>query len=111
MDKLLKAIKDSSSIRTYLEAINQTTDDFLYTFDIPSNRLEFFGPIHDVFRANEKEEKEHAVEEVYYITNCAARQGNLRYCAFFSQKYLTKRKFGDIMLIGLTKRRYIWKYS
>lgn len=73
MDKLLKAIKDSSSIRTYLEAINQTTDDFLYTFDIPSNRLEFFGPIHDVFRANEKEEKEHAVEEVLSIVHPSDR--------------------------------------
>jgi hypothetical protein len=44
MDKLLNAVKDFSAIKRCLEAINQTTDDFLYMFDIPNNQLQFFWP-------------------------------------------------------------------
>ncbi len=49
MDKLLNAVKDLSTIQKYLEAINQTTDDFLFMVDIPNNKIQFFGTIHEVF--------------------------------------------------------------
>ncbi len=45
MDKLLDEVKDLSAIKKYLAAINQTTDDYLFAFDIPRNTLQFFGPI------------------------------------------------------------------
>ena len=49
MDKLLGAFKDFSEIKKCLSAINQTTDDFLYSFDIADGVIEFFAPINDTF--------------------------------------------------------------
>ena len=33
MDKLLNAVKDFAAIKRYMEAINQTADDFLYMYE------------------------------------------------------------------------------
>jgi EAL domain-containing protein (putative c-di-GMP-specific phosphodiesterase class I) len=73
MDKLLNGIQDYSVIRTYLEAINQTTDDFLYMFDIPNNQLQFFGSIHRVFRVNDAEKEGRTLEEILSIVHPADR--------------------------------------
>ncbi len=73
MDKLLNAVKDFSAIKRYLEAINQTTDDFLYMFDIPNNRLQFFGKIHDVFKISGPEANVRAFEEILSLVHPADR--------------------------------------
>lgn len=52
MDNLLSAIKDFDAIKRCLAAINQTTDDFLFVFEIKDGKLEFFGPINDTFEMN-----------------------------------------------------------
>lgn len=49
MDKILNTAKDFSEVKKILEAINQTTDDFLFVYDIKNNKNQFFGPIYDVF--------------------------------------------------------------
>ena len=48
MDKILNGVKDFGTIKRYLEAINQTTDDFLFVYDIKNNQNHFFGSITDV---------------------------------------------------------------
>jgi len=53
MDKLLNAVKDFSSLKRCLEAINQITDDFLYMYDFVNNTLQFFGQINDVFHISD----------------------------------------------------------
>jgi len=53
MDKLLNAVKDFSSIKNCLEAINQITDDFLYMYDFINNTLQFFGHINEVFHISD----------------------------------------------------------
>ncbi len=73
MDKLLNAVKDFSAIKRYLEAINQTTDDFLYMFDIPNNRIQFFGNIGEVFRAKGMESDFMTFDEILSISHPADR--------------------------------------
>lgn len=73
MDKLLDAIKDYSAIKRYLEAINQTTDDFLYMFDIPNDRLQFFGKIRDVFKISDSDSSVIAFDELISLVHPADR--------------------------------------
>ena len=73
MDKLLDAVKDFSAIKRYLEAINQTTDDFLYMYDIPNNQLQFFGNIYDVFKMGNSESETRKFEEILSIVHPADR--------------------------------------
>lgn len=71
MDKLLDAVKDFSAIKRYLEAINQTTDDFLYMYDIPNNQLQFFGNIYDAFKMGGPESGMRKFEEILSIVHPA----------------------------------------
>ena len=73
MDKLLDAVKDFSAIKRYLEAINQTTDDFLYMYDIPNNQLQFFENIYDVFKMGNSESETRKIEEILSIVHPADR--------------------------------------
>ncbi len=73
MDKLLNAAKDFEGIERYLEAINQTTDDFLYMFDIPNNRLRIFGPIESVSTPSDSPRKARSIEEILPIVHPADR--------------------------------------
>lgn len=73
MDKLLDAVKDFSAIQRYLEAINQTTDDFLYMYDIPNNQLQFFENIYDVFKMGNSESETRKFEEILSIVHPADR--------------------------------------
>jgi len=52
MDKLLNAVKDFETIKRYLEAINQTTDDYLFVLDIPNDQIQIFGNISEYFDIN-----------------------------------------------------------
>lgn len=49
MDKILEGVNNFSEIKKFLEAINQTTDDFLFVYDIKNDQNQFFGPIDNVF--------------------------------------------------------------
>ena len=73
MDKLLNAVKDFSVIKRYLEAINQTTDDFLYMYDIPNDRLQFFGHIHESFKVCSAQHGEKSFEDCLVIVHPADR--------------------------------------
>jgi len=73
MDKLLNAVKDFSVIKRYLEAINQTTDDFLYMYDIPNDRLQFFGHIHESFKVCSAQHGERSFEDCLAIVHPADR--------------------------------------
>lgn len=71
MDKLLNAVKDLTAIKKYLEAINQTTDDFLYMFDIPNNRIQFFGNFENTFKAGDSGSGGMAFEDILSICHPA----------------------------------------
>ena len=73
MDKLLNAVKDFASIKRYLEAINQTTDDFLYMYDIPNNRFQIFGHICDVFQIDGTGNQIRELKEILSIVHHADR--------------------------------------
>ena len=64
MDKLLNDLKDFSAIKRYLEAINQTTDDFLYMYDIKEDQLQFFGPITAMFKVGGPEREVRSFKEI-----------------------------------------------
>lgn len=55
MDKLLNAVKDYATIQRYLEAINQTTDDYLFMLDIPHDKIQIFGNISEYFEISDAE--------------------------------------------------------
>lgn len=74
MDKILNEVKDFSTIKKYLEAINQTTDDFLFVFDIPNNQNQFFGPIDDVFAIRKPYSTVNTFEEMLAIVHPADRK-------------------------------------
>ena len=73
MDKLLNAVKDFSTIKRYLEAINQTTDDFLFMFNIPDSKLQFFGTINEVFEISRSESLIGVIEDMLSIVHPADR--------------------------------------
>lgn len=45
MDKLFKTSKDFETVCRLLEAINRTTDDYIFVFDIIRNETWYFGNI------------------------------------------------------------------
>ena len=74
MDKILSGVKDFGTIKRYLEAINQTTDDFLFVYDIKNNQNQFFGSINDVFDIGEPGSETITVEELLAIVHPADRK-------------------------------------
>ena len=75
MDNLLREVKDFSAIKKYLEAINQTTDDFLYMYDIKENSLQFFGNINKVFNVNGVDREGKTIEDILSIVHNSDRKG------------------------------------
>ena len=74
MDKILNGIKDFGTIKRYLEAINQTTDDFLFVYDIKNNQNHFFGSITDVFDIGSPDKETVTAEELLAIVHPADRK-------------------------------------
>ena len=74
MDKILNGVKDFGTIKRYLEAINQTTDDFLFVYDIQNNQNQFFGSINDVFDIGEPGSETITAEELLAIVHPADRK-------------------------------------
>ena len=74
MDKILNGVKDFATIKRYLEAINQTTDDFLFVYDIQNNQNQFFGSINDVFDIGEPGSETITSEELLAIVHPADRK-------------------------------------
>jgi len=74
MDNLLGSVKDYSTIKKYLAAINQTTDDFLFMFDLPENRIQFFGHISDTFELKSAESGGTTHEELLSVVHPADRK-------------------------------------
>ena len=68
MDNLLGSIKDIAVIKKCLAAINQTTDDFLFAFDIPGEQVEFFGPINEFFELGDTEKNKGSFED--FLKKC-----------------------------------------
>ena len=74
MDNLLGSIKDIAVIKKCLAAINQTTDDFLFAFDIPGEQVEFFGPINEFFELGDTEKNKGSFEDFLKIVHPADRK-------------------------------------
>lgn len=74
MDKILNGVKDFGTIKRYLEAINQTTDDFLFVYDIKNNQNHFFGSINDVFDICSHDSETSTAEELLAIVHPADRK-------------------------------------
>lgn len=74
MDKILNGVKDFGTIKRYLEAINQTTDDFLFVYDIKNNQNHFFGSINDVFDIGSPDKETVTAEELLAIVHPADRK-------------------------------------
>lgn len=74
MDKLLNAVKDFSTIKRYLEAINQTTDDYLFMLDIPNNNIQIFGNISEYFEINDADSQIMDLGEILAVIHPADRR-------------------------------------
>ena len=74
MDKLLNAVKDFSTIKRYLEAINQTTDDYLFMLDIPNNNIQIFGNISEYFEINDADSPIMDLSEILAVIHPADRR-------------------------------------
>lgn len=74
MDKLLHGVKDFSTVRHFLEVVNQTTDDFLFIYDIENNQNHFFGSINRVFAIGTPERQVCTSEEMLTIVHPADRK-------------------------------------
>lgn len=73
MDKILDSVKDISTICKYLEAINQTTDDYMYMLDIPSGEIHIFGNIGEYFDIGAPETQVIAAVEFLSVVHTADR--------------------------------------
>ncbi len=56
--------KDYSAVKRYLALVNQTTDDFLFLFDIPKNENWFFGDIDKAFAVRRPGSEVNTFEEM-----------------------------------------------
>lgn len=74
MDKILNAVKDFDSIKKFLTAINQTTDDFLFAYDIPNDQIQFFGPIDKRFRILKSDSNTNTIGDLIEIVHPADRK-------------------------------------
>lgn len=74
MDKLLNAVKDFSTIKRYLEAINQTTDDYLFMLDIPNEKIQIFGNISEYFEINDSDSSVIEIREMLSVIHSADRR-------------------------------------
>lgn len=74
MDKILNASKDYAAIKRVFEAINKTTDDFLYVHDIHNNETQFFGAIDEVFAVRKPGSSVNTFEEMLSIVHPADRK-------------------------------------
>ena len=74
MDKLLNAVKDFSTIRRYLEAINQTTDDYLFMLDIPNDQIQIFGNISDYFEISNSDSTTIEIQDMLAVIHPADRR-------------------------------------
>ena len=74
MDKILNASKDYATIKRVFEAINKTTDDFLYVHDIKNNEIQFFGAIDEVFEIRKPGSSVNTFEELLSIVHPADRK-------------------------------------
>lgn len=74
MDKILNAIKDFSAIKQVLEAINKTTDDFLFVYDIKNDQTQFFGSIDNVFAIREPGSITNTFEQMLAIIHPSDRK-------------------------------------
>ena len=74
MDKFLGAVKDFSSIKRYLAAINQTTDDYLVALDISTGIIQFFGPIKEHFNIGVSEDNSVPLDDFLAIVHPADRK-------------------------------------
>lgn len=69
MDKFFKTSRGFSSTRRLLEAINRTTDDFLFVFDMPQNEIWFFGSIDERFSVRAPGNQTSTLEEVLAVVH------------------------------------------
>lgn len=74
MDKILNAVKDFDSIKKFLTAINQTTDDFLFAYDIPNDQVQFFGPIDERFNIRNPGNSTNTFEDLLEVVHPADRK-------------------------------------
>ena len=74
MDKVLKAGLDISAYKSFLEAINQTTDDFLFVYNIQNGQNRFFGPIDRSFNIRRDDDGTSSFEDMLKIVHAADRK-------------------------------------
>ncbi len=74
MDKILNAVKDFDSIKRFLTAINQTTDDFLFAYDIHNDQMQFFGLIDERFNIRKPGNNTNTFEELLKVVHPADRK-------------------------------------
>ena len=69
MDKILNGVKDFGTIKRYLEAINQTTDDFLFVYD---NRIRPWDRGFSIFCCSRLLQL-HAIKSRFFNKDCSTR--------------------------------------
>lgn len=74
MDKIFQSIKDFSTVKKLFEAINKTTDDFLFVFDIPHDENWFFGSIDERFAVRKPGSEVNTFEEMLTVVHPADRK-------------------------------------
>ena len=63
-----------SSIKEFLEQINQTTDDFLFLYDIKNDRNQFFAAVDEVFAIGKPGSTTNTFAEMLAIVHPADRK-------------------------------------
>ena len=74
MDNIFNGILGFSSIKEFLEQINQTTDDFLFLYDIKNDRNQFFAAVDEVFAIGKPGSTSNTFAEMLAIVHPADRK-------------------------------------
>ncbi len=74
MDKLWGTIGDCSTMKQYLEIINQTTDDYLFMLDIQNGEIEIFGNFSEYFDLSATDSTQIPLREILNVIHVADKR-------------------------------------